>query len=82
LATYTKPPIIDDAAPRSFRGGFLTDSMANWPRISEGFDLMLKQYPDSGYLMNGYAHMACRAEDSEKYQALNAKLKDRLSSTA
>ena len=59
-----------------------TDSMANWPRMSEGFDLMLKQYPDSDYLMSGYGYMACRAGDSEKYHALNAKLRDRLSSTA
>jgi membrane associated rhomboid family serine protease len=59
-----------------------TDSMANWRRMSEGFDLMLKRYPDSDYLMNGYAYMACRAGDSDKYHALNARLKGRLSSTA
>jgi|HubBroStandDraft_1064217.scaffolds.fasta_scaffold16777_3 rhomboid protease GluP len=57
------------------------DSMANWPRVSEGFDLMLKQYPDSDYLMNGYAYLACRAGDAQKYHALNARLKYRLSST-
>ena len=44
-----------------------TDGMANWPRMSEGFDLLLKQYPDSDYLMNGHAYMACRAGDSDKY---------------
>jgi acyl-CoA-binding protein len=43
---------------------------------------LLKQYPDSDYLINGYAYMACRAGDSEKYHPLNVKLKDRLSSTA
>jgi len=59
-----------------------TDSMASWPRMSDGFDLMLKQYPHSDYLMNGYAYMACRAGDSETYHALSARLKDRLSSTA
>ena len=59
-----------------------TDSSASWPRMSEGFDLMLKQYPHSDYLMNVYAYMACRAGDSERFRALNAKLKDRLSSTA
>jgi membrane associated rhomboid family serine protease len=59
-----------------------TDSRASWPRMSEGFDLMLKQYPHSDYLMNVYAYMACRAGDSERFHALNAKLKDRLSSTA
>jgi hypothetical protein len=59
-----------------------TESRASWPRISEGFDLMLKQYPNSDYLINIYAYMACRAGDSERFHALNAKLKDRLSSTA
>jgi hypothetical protein len=59
-----------------------TEGMANWPRMSEGFEFRLKKYPESDYLMNGYAYMACRAGDSERYQALNAKLKDRLSSTA
>jgi hypothetical protein len=59
-----------------------TDARADWRRMIEGFGLLLKQYPDSDYLMNGYAYMACRAGDSEKYHALNAKLKDRVSSTA
>jgi len=59
-----------------------TDGRASWPRMSEGFDLMLKQYPDSDYLMNGYAYMACRSGDSGRYHALNARLKYRLSSTA
>ena len=59
-----------------------TDSSASWPRMSEGFDLMLKQYPHSDYLMNVYAYMACRAGEPERFHALNAKLKDRLSSTA
>lgn len=59
-----------------------TEGMASWPRMSGGFDLMLKQYPNSDYLMNGYAYMACRAGDLEKYHGLVAKLKDRLSSTA
>jgi hypothetical protein len=58
------------------------DSPARWPRVAEGFDLMLRQYPDSDYLLNGYAYMACRAGDSEKYHALRASLKYRLSSTA
>jgi membrane associated rhomboid family serine protease len=59
-----------------------TDGLASWPRMSEGFDLLLKQYPDSDYLMNGYAYMACRAGDSEKYHTLKVRLRDRLSSTA
>ncbi len=59
-----------------------TDGMANWPRMSEGFDLLLKQYPDSDYLMNGYADMACRAGDAGKYHSFSTKLKGRQSSTA
>lgn len=58
------------------------DTMADWSRVSEGFDLLLKQYPNSDYLLNGYAYMACRAGDSAKYHTLRANLKDRLSSTA
>jgi hypothetical protein len=50
--------------------------------LGEGFDLMRKQYPNSDYLINIYAYMARRAGDSERFHALNAKLKDRLSSTA
>jgi hypothetical protein len=59
-----------------------TDGKADWARMSEGFDLMLRQYPDSDYLINGYAYMACRAGDSGEYHALKARLSNRLSSIA
>jgi hypothetical protein len=58
------------------------DSMADWPRISAGFDLLLKHYPDSDYLLNGFAYMACRAQDSNQYHSLKARLNNRLSTTA
>jgi hypothetical protein len=61
---------------------FLTDSMADWSRIDEGFELLLKQYPGSDYLLNGFAYMACRAKDSNEYHALKLKLNNRLSTTA
>jgi membrane associated rhomboid family serine protease len=59
-----------------------TDGWADWARMSEGFDLMVKQYPGSDYLINGYAYMACRAGDFDRYRALKVKLTARLSSTA
>jgi membrane associated rhomboid family serine protease len=59
-----------------------TDGMADWRRMSDGFAALLKGYPDSDYLLNGYAYMACRAGDSQKYQALKPQLRYRLSSTA
>ena len=59
-----------------------SDAKADWLRMREGFELMLKRYPNSDYLLNGYAYMACRAEDSERFRGLNARLKNRLSSTA
>jgi len=59
-----------------------TESMVSWPRVAGGFDLLLKEYPGSDYLLNGYAYMACRAKDAAKYHELRAKLNSHYSSTA
>ena len=58
------------------------DSKAEWARMIGGFDLLIKRYPDSDYLLSGYAYMACRAHDAATFHALETPVRNKLSSTA
>jgi hypothetical protein len=58
------------------------ETIAKWPKVKEGYEDMLKRYPDSDWLRNSYAGMACRARDAETYRALMSELGDRVLPTA
>ena len=50
------------------------DTKADWPTIKRGFDKMTEQYSSSKWLLNGYAYMACMADDAETYRSIRKKL--------
>jgi hypothetical protein len=54
------------------------ETIANWPKVKEGYEDMLDRYPHSDWLRNLYAGMACRARDAETYRALMSELENRL----
>jgi rhomboid protease GluP len=54
------------------------ETIAKWPKVKEGYQDMLDRYPDSDWLRNLYAGMACRARDAETYDALLSELGDRV----
>ncbi|GFE90266.1 rhomboid family intramembrane serine protease [Steroidobacter agaridevorans] len=54
------------------------ETIAKWPKVKEGYEDMLDRYPDSDWLRNVYAWMACRARDAETYRAVVSELGDRV----
>jgi hypothetical protein len=54
------------------------DTVAEWPKMKQGYEDMLGRYPESDWLRNLYAGIACRAKDVELYRALTAELGDRV----
>ena len=50
------------------------DTKADWPMIKRGFDQLTKQYSSSKWLLNGYACMACMANDAETYRDIREKI--------
>lgn len=55
---------------------------ADWPRIERGFRQLLERHPDSDYLLNAFANLACRRGDVAVYRALRPQVAARLSSAA
>lgn len=53
---------------------FLADSLLNWPRMRNGFELLMKQYPQSKWNQANFAAFACRSGDANTY----LKWRDRL----
>jgi hypothetical protein len=54
------------------------ETIAKWPKVKEGYEDILDRYPDSDWLRNMYAGMACRAKDAETYRAIMSELGDRV----
>jgi membrane associated rhomboid family serine protease len=54
------------------------ETIAKWPKVKEGYEDMLDRYPNSDWLRNLYAGMACRARDAGTYHALISELGDRV----
>lgn len=54
------------------------ETIAKWPKMKEGYEDLLDRYPDSDWLKNMYAGMACRAKDGVTYRAIISELGDRV----
>jgi hypothetical protein len=50
------------------------DSLAKWPRMKAGFDLLRERYPQSTWIPNSFAAYACRAGDRETYIRIRQRL--------
>jgi hypothetical protein len=53
-----------------YNGGspdFFAESLVDWRRLRAGFELMMKQYPNSSWNQANFAAFACRAEDGTTY---------------
>ncbi len=54
------------------------DMGASWPRMKEGFESLLKAYPNSRYNKSVFASFACVAGDAPTYVRLRAALGNRI----
>lgn len=61
---------------------YTADGLMDWVRVQSGFQALLQQSPDSDYLLNAYAHLACQKGDAETYARLKADVARRPSATA
>jgi hypothetical protein len=46
---------------------FFAESMVSWPRMRKGFELLMKQFPDSAWNKANFVSFACRAGDAPTY---------------
>ena len=58
------------------------ESRATWSDVRKGFEDMRRVFPQSDYIVNGYAYMACRARDAASYASLRQVLTARFSASA
>jgi membrane associated rhomboid family serine protease len=61
---------------------FYSEGKMEWARMQEGFDALLRRYPNSDALLNDYAYLACRANEPGVYQSLRNRLEGHVASTA
>ena len=54
------------------------DMGASWPRMKEGFESLLKAYPNSRWNRSHFASFACVAGDANTYIRLRAELGDKI----
>ena len=59
-----------------------TSSRANWYKLQRGFTSLRERYPDSDYLLNVFARLACTAESEAEFRQLRPLLESRTSATA
>jgi len=59
-----------------------TATSVQWARLKKGFLELLKEHPESDYLANGFANLACQAGDAKQYAELRPLLSKRISSQA
>jgi hypothetical protein len=50
------------------------DMGASWHRMKEGFEALIKSFPDSVWIRANYASFACRAGDAASYSRLRTEL--------
>jgi hypothetical protein len=55
-------------------GNIFRESRIRWPRMREGFDDILGQYPHSLWNLNNYAFFACKARDRDTATRLFEKI--------
>jgi hypothetical protein len=53
---------------------FFEASLVSWPRMRAGFELLMKQYPDSKWNQANFAMFACRARDAVTYTKLRTSV--------
>ncbi|MDL5055520.1 DUF4034 domain-containing protein [Oscillatoria laete-virens NRMC-F 0139] len=53
---------------------FFTHTDFKWKLLKEAYEDSLKKYPDSNLILNGYAFMACIADDHKKAKELLLKI--------
>jgi membrane associated rhomboid family serine protease len=58
------------------------DVGADWPTIERGFRQLLERHPDSDFLLNAFANLACRRGDAAAYRSLREAVGTRRSSAA
>ena len=57
------------ASQSQFDSDLFAESRVSWPRMRDGFDDMIKRYPDA-WNLNNFAKFACLAEDKAKAREL------------
>jgi hypothetical protein len=55
-----------------------TDTPASWDLMQQGFEDLMKRYPNSYWNLNNYASFSCRAGDKTTYAMLRPKLRDQI----
>jgi membrane associated rhomboid family serine protease len=58
------------------------DARADWPTVKRGFEGLIARHPQSDFLLNGFASLACLAGDVAQYDSLRPHTEKRMSSTA
>ena len=53
---------------------FFKDTLVSWPKMKQGYEDMLIQYPNSKFNLNRFAMFACKAEDKDTFLALRKKI--------
>ena len=53
------------ASQTQFQNAIFTDSLVTWSRMKDGFEDIIKRYPDA-WNLNNYAKFACLAQDKPK----------------
>ena len=61
---------------------FYKQGLMDWPRMQAGFSGLLERYPNSDYILNSYAYLACRAGKKEDFHVLRPRLEGHVASTA
>ena len=59
-----------------------TGGAASWRRVQRGLSTLRERYPDSDYLLNAFARLACFADSGRDYRQLRPLLESRKSATA
>jgi len=54
------------------------ESAANWRDMQDGFEQLMKEYPESSWNLNNFASFACRAGDAATYRRLRQRIGDEL----
>lgn len=61
------------ASQSYYRNYIFEQSLVSWPKMKQGFDDIMKKYPDD-WNLNNYAKFSCLAKDAETTRALFQKI--------
>jgi hypothetical protein len=53
---------------------FFKVTLVSWPKLKQGYEDMIIQYPKSNYNLNRFAMFACKAEDKDTFLSLRNKI--------